>query len=164
MQRKVGNLSPARMMRLPELLAATKLVRKAHTLQEKWRESSWGKDLPPARQLAISTQRDHVDAELGALATAVLARQLGVKKYMVIHARRDDGYEDRFQVLSVSVRLTDTYEGRRWMWNLEGRRLRKDGTLGESPGGMGIDAGSVHRRMLDGSWVELRPRHTTAGP
>lgn len=158
-----GDLSPNRMMLPSEFLAAGKLLRKSEKLRERWRSTDWGKDLTPTQQRVLSAKRSEVDEELERLSSAVLARQLGLKKYMVVHVRRDSGYEDKFQLLSTSVRFNGTYRGYRFMWDLEGRQLRKNGTLGHRPGGMSIDAGSIIRRRLDGTWVELQPVYVEAG-
>lgn len=159
MQIDLGNLSPLRMMLPSELVLATKLTRKVARLRERWRSTNSGKDLGPGKERALSIDISVAEGELESLVDGVLARQLGLKRYMVVHVQRDGGHEDRFQLLSASVHFGFTYQGHRWMWDLEGRRLRKDGSIGERPGGMAIDAGVITRRMLDGSWVELHPTY-----
>ncbi|MGH8160448.1 MAG: hypothetical protein ACREPQ_20250 [Rhodanobacter sp.] len=42
------------------------------------------------------------------------------------------------------------------MWELKGRVLRKDGSLGFQDIGVGLRLANLHRRHLDGTWHELR--------
>lgn len=151
----LGNLSPLSMMLLSESRTATKLIGKVDRLRERWRATNWGKDLPPAKQRALANSLESAQRDLETLASDVLARQLGLKKYMVVHARREGGYEERFQILAASITVNSYH----FVWDLDGRRVRMDGTLGEKPGGMNIDAGTITRRLLDGTWVELHPQY-----
>jgi len=87
------------------------------------------------------------------LATTVLCRELGLERFMVIHTLRSDGHEKRMQLLTMGFQH-DRWSGRsRWMWALHGRRLRKNGTIGDADDWTCIDAGCISRRRLDGTWT-----------
>lgn len=97
--------------------------------------------------------RKTIDTNIDSLAAEVLKRELGLERYMVIHAIRTGGHKVHMQVLSFGI----DGEWRRpgWAWILCGRKLRKDQTLGELPEYMHIDSGVIRRRRLDGEWVAL---------
>lgn len=92
------------------------------------------------------------------LASKVLERELGLERYMVVHLIRADGHESKFQVLTFGFRCDWGRSGRRWMWEFSGKKLRKDGTLGSTNGGMGFDVAWIERRKLDGFWEALSLR------
>lgn len=111
------------------------------------------------RELAREREsRDHdvlneLQKRLGSIAEAVLRRTLSLERYMVVDARRDDGYCTVLQALEF-----DVYDGPRgWMWHISGRAVRKDGTLGTRHSGIGFRDARLRRRLLSGQWVTLRP-------
>lgn len=142
-------------MQAAELRQAKRLLGQLERLHEAWRQRE---ATPRFDDEANREKTNSIQAKIDTLAATVLARALGIERYMVLHLVRDDGYESRFQVLSMGILWGWTYDGVRWMWQFEGRRLRKDGTLGHLPGGMSLDAGLIERRCLDGAWVALTLR------
>jgi hypothetical protein len=98
-----------------------------------------------------------IDKEIASLSERVLRRELGLHRYMVVKVCRDDGFAAQFQVLTFSI------DGRGdppkpYSWYLDGRILRKNGTLGETAAGVAFDCAVLSRRALTGDWVTLIPR------
>ncbi|WP_342616567.1 hypothetical protein [Rhodoferax sp. GW822-FHT02A01] len=98
----------------------------------------------------------NLDAELELISERVLKREVGLERYMVIHIVRYGGTERRLQVLCFSV--IDRGIGTRLTWELTGRSLRKNQTLGSRHEGLCINFAKIYRRTLDGSWVRLHPK------
>lgn len=162
MRAQLGNLSPVRMMQEAELRQAMRLLRSLEGRDRKW-WAAMQSGSPASVVTALREKRQEVEDQLQVLAGAIIDRQLGVRKYMVLELVRDDGHQDRFQVLAVTLRFHSTYSARLlWLWNLQGRSLRKDGSLGSRPGGMSLEAGTIRRRRLDGTWTELVPTYQEA--
>lgn len=100
-------------------------------------------------------------AELNALSAQVLADSMGLHKYMVVNIKRDDGYETRLQMLECSVDNDRHWLGSPWVWELTGRSLRKDGSLGKNYDMISFLTAQVTRRRLDGTWEALHPQRAT---
>lgn len=96
---------------------------------------------------AIWTERD-------ALAAEIWEREVGLERYSVVRVQRED-VEYSLQILSFSFRDGLPWQ-EHWMWKLEGRALRKDGSPGLKDIGVGLRFANLYRRHLDGSWHELR--------
>lgn len=146
--------APELMMLRGELTKARRLLRKLDRINDAYHRD---KALPKAEQKgyeAFSKFRTPIWAEMDVLAATVWKREVGLERYTVLHVRRDD-MAYRFQVLSFSFQDGQSW-GNRWMWQLNGRALRKDGTLGCNTKGIGFRHASLERRYLDGSWRELR--------
>lgn len=100
-----------------------------------------------AKYESARTKLKHFSAE-------VLKRELGLELYMVVHIQREGGHEAKFQALELD--LMQCYgPGRVWAWRVEGRALRKDGTIGSKGARITFGLAKVYRRKLDGSWVRL---------
>ena len=107
---------------------------------------------------AFREEQRKIDKGIGELAAQVLERELGLELYMVIHLVRDDCVQRRFQVLNFGFRFDRWMSGYGWVWELSGRKLRKDASLGQLTEGMSFCAARIMRRKLDGSWVPLMLR------
>lgn len=132
-------------------------LRKLERHNQLWHADS---ALPPSQRVeseVLRKQRQVITGAIHDLVAIVMKRELALQRYMVLDLLRDGGYSDKFQVLTFGVRCDRWPTGNRWMWELNGPRLRKDGTIGEIDGGMSISAGRILRRKLDGSWVRLAP-------
>lgn len=137
-----------------ELTKARRLLRKLDRINEASRRDDV---LPRAEQQgyeAFSKLLNPIRAEMDALAATVWKREVGLERFTVLDVRRDD-MAFRLQLLSFSFRDGLPWE-ERWMWEFDGRALRKDGTLGCNSQGAGFRHASLQRRHLDGSWRELR--------
>lgn len=93
--------------------------------------------------------------QLAELSEAVLKRGIGLKKYMVIRVERDDGFTIKLQALSFSISY---FRGYMDCWDVSGRNIRKDGTLGRCDETAFLRSALISRRLLDGSWVKLALR------
>ena len=82
-------LAPARLMAPPEYKETVRLL-KAKTRVTKYEDIISSKLTPAAEKR--SRKRRAIDRELEQIAEAVLLRELGLKKFMVVHFVRDDGY------------------------------------------------------------------------
>ncbi|OGA71495.1 MAG: hypothetical protein A3G81_17230 [Betaproteobacteria bacterium RIFCSPLOWO2_12_FULL_65_14] len=127
------------------------LIRKREKLSQRWQASYKEKD----RQALLDASK-----HISAVCELALARELGLKKYMVIEVVRKNGYQEKFQFLEVDLHK-DFNNPRRWTWALLGRSLRKDGSLGEKECRVGIWYATIRRRQLDGRWVAIRPTELT---
>lgn len=97
--------------------------------------------------------RDRWHQDLTDLSAGVWERVVGLEVYSVVHIDRGD-YQCRFQMLEIELmRLGGGAQG--WSWTLNGRLLRRDGTLGSKSGGIGFRSADIQRRHLDGIWREL---------
>ena len=103
-------------------------------------------------------KREQASNRLAELSEVVLGREIGLKKYMVIRVEREDGFTLQLQVLSFLISYFRGYIG---VWNVSGRNIRKDGTLGLRDEGLAFRNARISRRMLDGSWATLQLRKTT---
>lgn len=149
------DLSPIRLMKPAELRQAKSLLRKLSRHHERVRADA---EKPKAEQKgyeALRAVRTQLYAEVDRLSAQVLGRELGLERYMVIHLQRHDGYESRLQVLEFGVRWEWEWGRNDWMWDLAGRKPRKDGTLGSLPSSVGFDRAKIIRRRLDGTWESL---------
>lgn len=104
---------------------------------------------------SVGTGQPPVRDGIDKLAAAVLRRELGLERFTVLAVLRDDNLEIRLQVLSFAFR-DDTKFGGEWFWELEGRSLRKNGSLGHKSTGIGFRCATLRRRHLDGSWKPIR--------
>lgn len=105
------------------------------------------------RQIDRGNKREQASSQLADLNAAVLEREIGLKKYMVIRVERDDGLTIQLQALSFSISYLRGYiDG--W-WDVSGRNIRKDGTLGLRDEGLAFRNARISRRLLDGSWARL---------
>lgn len=107
------------------------------------------------RQIDGGEKREQASNQLADLNAAVLEREIGLKKYMVIRVERDDGFTVQLQVLSFSYFIYNM-----GMWSVSGRNIRKDGTLGLLNKGLAFRNARISRRLLDGSWVRLGLRRS----
>jgi hypothetical protein len=147
------NLAPNRLMSAAELKQAERLLRRLdrHFAAQK-KDELRPKDL----QLGYShwqVKREAIGSEIDILAATVLERELALARYMVVHVRRNDGYEATLQVLQFG--FTRMFAWNRWGWCLEGRSLRKNGTLGERPNDVCFDDALINKRRIDGVWEPL---------
>lgn len=156
MPTEYANLSPALLMQSAELRQAKRYLKQ---LEKHYEARRLDETKPKVAQLGFEVwraERNSIDAKIDLLAEAVLKRELGLEKYMVVHVFRSGGHELLFQALSFGFNCGWRSSGRSlWMWELRGRKLRKDGTLGYLDDGMSFDTGWIKRRKLDGSWVPL---------
>jgi hypothetical protein len=110
---------------------------------------------PKGAQLYKRTARDErARTKLEKLSAAVLKRELGLELYMVLHIQRYGGHEKKFQALDINL-MEDYGPARVWGWVVDGRALRKDGTIGSKGAGISFGLAKVYRRKLDGSWIRL---------
>jgi hypothetical protein len=122
-------------------------------MRDKWLAADYGRRFSPADAVRYSDQRKEIDSEIDALSAAVLARELSIERFMVIHYVRGDGRETRLQVLSFDIHRRNFAAG--WTWEFNGRGLRKDGTLGVRGEGFTLFDGVLRRRMLTGDWTTI---------
>lgn len=149
------DLSPIRLMQPVELRLAKRLLKKLAQHHEAVRADAQNPRSEQKGYEAIRAVRRQLDAEVDRLSAQVLGRELGLERYMVIHLQRHDGYESRIQVLEFGVRWEREWGRNYWMWDLEGRKPRKDGTLGSLPARASFDRAQISRRRLDGAWESL---------
>lgn len=145
---------PQRMMRGEELSQARRVLR---NLDRLYAESRTDEELPTSQRKDYEYFRERrrpLNSELDALCAEVWKREVGLERCTVLHVRRPNS-EVRFQLLSFSVHDHSGWPGG-WMWVLDGRALRKNGTLGSKPVHSGFRVAHLMRRHLDGSWRELR--------
>lgn len=146
---------PELMMHRPELTQVRRLLRGRDRVRD---QSTADQALPRREQKGwdhFRTLLKRMEAQLDAICAEVWKREVGLERFTVLHGQRGD-YEARFQLLSFSVSDSLRWRGE-WLWQLDGRALRKDGTLGDKDSGMGFRCAHFMRRHLDGSWSELRP-------
>lgn len=110
---------------------------------------------PTPEAIKKRNKRSRLKLELATLAESVAGRELGIKRYMVVQVTQDDGDFCEMQVLSMS--LYRCSQGNSVLaWELSGRNIRKDGTLGLRNDEYAYPAdASILRRRLDGSWAKL---------
>jgi hypothetical protein len=145
---------PELMMQRGELAKARRLLRNLNRIHE---QSGLDEALPkPTRKgyEHFTKLRRAAWTEMDTLAAEVWEREVGLERYSVVRVQRED-VEYSLQVLSFSFRDGLPWQ-EHWMWTLEGRVLRKDGTLGLKDIGVGLRFANLYRRHLDGSWHELR--------
>ena len=129
----MDNLHPLLLMDKTELRLAKKLI----------------------KQLDDENKRKQTSDRLAELSEVVLGREIGLKKYMVIRVERDDGFTLQLQVLSFSISY---FRGYMDGWDVIGRNLRKDETLGLRDEWLSFRSAHISRRLLDGSWTKLALR------
>lgn len=150
-----NDFSPTTLMASVELGKARRLLSKLERHHERVRLDA---ELPSSKRKGYESYREErnaIDQELDALASNVLARELGLERYMVIHTIRSDRHERHMQLLSMGFQNDRWSYRSRWMWTLYGRCLRKDETIGDKRDWTCIDAGVISRRQLDGTWTQL---------
>lgn len=141
-------------MQRGELAKARRLLRKLSRIHE---QSDLDEASPkPARKgyEHFSKLREAVWAEMDTLAAEVWKREVGLERYSVVRVQRENA-EYSLQVLSFAF-WHDPVWREHWMWELKGRALRKDGSLGLKDIDVGLRFVGLHRRHLDGTWHELR--------
>jgi hypothetical protein len=145
---------PELMMQRGELSKARRLLRKLSRIREQSeREGALSKAARKGHE-HFARLRETVWSEMDALAADVWKREVGLERYSVIRVQRDDA-EFSLQVLKFSFR--DGLPWREhWMWELGGRALRKDGSLGLKDMGVVLRFANLYRRHLDGTWHLLR--------
>lgn len=136
-----------------ELRRTKRLLRELSKHHEAWRVDELKARADQKGYEHFRAARKAIDTNIDSLAAKVLKRGLGLERYMVIHAIRTGGHEVHMQVLSFGI--ASGWHGAPWVWVWEGRKLRKDHTLGELREYMHIDSGVILRRRLDGEWVAL---------
>lgn len=94
--------------------------------------------------------------DLQRVASEVLGRRLGLRKYMVVDIRRTGGFELVMQVLGLTI-TNATWGWPPLRWKVSGRSLRKDGTVGSKPISITFAEATVVRRTLAGEWIRLLP-------
>jgi hypothetical protein len=102
-------------------------------------------------------KREVIDSEIDILAATVLERELALARYMVVHVRRSGGYEATLQALRFGFNRRFGWQNA-WAWCLEGRSLRKNGTLGVRPDSLCFDHALINKRRIDGVWEPLSLR------
>lgn len=107
------------------------------------------------RQIDRGNKREQASGQLADLNAAVLEREIGLKKYMVIRVERDNGFTLQLQALSFSI---SCFRGYMDGWDVRGRNIRKDGTLGLRDERLVFRNARISRRLLDGSWARLELR------
>lgn len=154
------NFDPPDLMSRDQLRVARRLLSALRQQRAKIRALS---ETTPSERVAqrLEQRSTAMRAKLNALSVQVLADSVGLHKYMVVHVKRDDGYEARLQVLGCSVDNDRHWLGSPWVWELTGRSLRKDGSLGKNYDMISFLTAQVTRRRLDGTWEALRPRLAT---
>lgn len=145
---------PELMMQRGELTKARRLLRKLTRIHEQSeRDDAMLKSARKGYE-HFARLRGMVWAEMDALAAEVWKREVGLERYSVVRVQREDA-EFSLQVLKFSFRDGVPWR-EHWMWELDGRALRKDGSLGLKGMGVGLRFASLHRRHLDGTWHVLR--------
>lgn len=129
----MDNLHPLLLMDKTELRLAKKLI----------------------KQLDDENKCKQASDRLADLSEVVLGREIGLKKYMVIRVERDDGFTLQLQALSFSI---SNFRGYMDGWDVSGRNLRKDETLGLRDEWLAFRNAHISRRLLDGSWETLALR------
>lgn len=109
-----------------------------------------------AKTDALNSIREGLWTGLDALAASVLEREAGVLRYMVLRVNRQGGYNVTLQVLQFGLMCHFAFN--QWAWKLEGRNLRRDGTLGKNNESTAFNIATISQRKLDGSWLQLAPR------
>jgi hypothetical protein len=94
-------------------------------------------------------------ARLAAISAAVLRRRLGLERYMVVRIARADGHRVTMQVLQLTLTRGFGYSRSELAWDLDGRSLRKNGTLGQLPARMTFTQAKIAVRTLSGEWRPL---------
>jgi hypothetical protein len=144
---------PELMMQRAELANARRLLGKLSRIHE---QSEGGGALPNPERKGyehFAKLRELIWAEMDALAAEVWKREVGLERYSVVRVYREDA-EYSLQVLSFSFRDGLPWQ-EQWMWELGGRALRKDGSLGFNNISVGLRVANLYRRHLDGVWRGL---------
>lgn len=106
-------------------------------------------------------KKDALKKQLNDLAEAVLAREIGLKQFMLIKVECDDRPVQ--SILLERLVLDDGWDWRQdkyWGWYLSGGNIRQDGSMGNKTDYciIGSQPAIITRRRLDGSWQELKHR------
>ena len=107
------------------------------------------------QESTTSMQIAQCEERIAALSTTVLDRMASLRPLMVLHVVRDDGHSERMQALTFDL-VGGTW-GEAWRWCVEGRKLRRDNTLGQADTFICFRRARVVRRRLDGQWQHLCP-------
>jgi hypothetical protein len=148
-------LAPNRFMQPAERRRARYLLRQQKSLRDQEQRPANGEPLTKAQREKLDARWRASHARLEELSMDMLKRYLGVGKYSVLHVRRLDGLATLLQVLTAEVVFNDW--NRRWMWCVNGRGLRKNGTLGFADADTCFNIADVRRRRLDGTWQRIQP-------
>lgn len=145
---------PDLLMSSSEKREARKHLRALARLHRDWSEA----DPRPASNEweAFREKMDRIHEALGRIAESVLEREVGLQRYMVVDVQRSETYRRQLQILSFN--LMDRFARTEWAWELSGRNVRKDGTLGKNSESMTFNVARILRRRLDGTWERLSPR------
>lgn len=146
-------LAPDRFMQPSERSRIRRLMRQQKSLHDQEWNPANGERLKPVQREKLNARWRASHAKLEVLCTDMFKRYLNVGKYSVLHVRRPDGLETLLQVLAVGVEFDDWH--RRWIWCVNGRRLRKNGTIGFADAYAYFDVADVRRRRLDGTWQRI---------
>lgn len=142
---------------LPEELKAAK---RGIAELDRYHKKSVANDLLPRKTRIsfddMSDGRASLGGKLEAIASVALKREVGLEKYMVVRVDRDGIEATQLQVLTFGI--IRHYAGFQWAWQLDGRNVRADGTLGRTRKHAGFREAKIERRRLDGTWERLLPR------
>lgn len=112
-----------------------------------------------SKQITLRGKPD-AQAKLDRLAAVILKRELGLEKFAVVHVQINSQFEAKMQVLQIRVKESFFAPGS-LMWELRGRNLRKDGSLGRDYSQhVWFEDGRVSRRLLTGKWLHLQKGST----
>lgn len=107
-----------------------------------------------SKQVTLRGKPD-AQAKLDSLAAVILKRELGLEKFAVVHVEVTSQFKVKMQVLQIRVTESFVAPGS-LMWELRGRNLRKDGSLGRDYSHhVWFEDGRVSRRLLTGKWLHL---------
>ena len=161
---------------LPQMIMTAKEYRQAKLLMSSRDKCHFlvSTDFVTASERQIEYERaKQKSSKIDALVAEVLARELGIERYMVVRVRNCfRGVQAVTDVEEVISAVTDVQEVILQVLNfdiknsylsphtfsLHGRRVKKNGTLGKVPEGVTMRIGWVSRRRLDGTWMNLSAR------
>jgi hypothetical protein len=143
----------------PEVLMSSSEKREARKHLRALERLQWRDAAPALGSKEYDRFREKLEMiheALGRIAAAVLERETGLERYMVVDVWRSDSYQKRLQILSFG--LMDHFAQTEWAWELSGRSLRKNGTLGKKGESTAFNVARIMRRKLDGTWERVSPR------
>lgn len=113
----------------------------------------------PTPSPAIAKKRarfSELDSQVAALAEAVVFREIGLKKNMVIHAVNDVGLEKRLHVDQITLFDSGLQQDPSLEWDFAGNKLKQDGSSTMQRDCCLISGhGAIMSRRQDGSWKKL---------